>query len=107
MHSVYHDRFIGAIHNKTKIKLTFYSHEDGCDLVRLCAPMDYGIFRAARDGVNRYHLWDYESDKVMHNLAIVPENIVLMEFLTDTFEPSGFITWTCKWFVKRDWGHYS
>ena len=55
--------FIAAIHAKNKIRLTFFSKEDGTNMTRLCAPMDYGPSRRAADKQERFHLWDYESDK--------------------------------------------
>jgi len=104
---MYKDQFIASVHAKTKIRLTFFSKEDNTNLIRLCAPMDYGPFRAAKSPADRYHLWDYESDKKNHNLSLLPENIVEMEFLIDFFDPSEFITWPCKWHVVREWGMFS
>jgi hypothetical protein len=104
---MYQNEFISAIHAKTKIRLTFFSKEDNSNLIRLCAPMDYGPFRAAKLPVDRYHLWDYESDKKTHNLSIVPDNIVHMEFLNEIFDPAEFVVWACNWHVDRDWGLYS
>lgn len=39
---MYKEQFIQAIHSKHKIRLSFFSKEDGRVLVRKCAPMDYG-----------------------------------------------------------------
>lgn len=38
-------RFVSALHEKKKIRLTFYSKEDADVVVRTCAPMDYGPSR--------------------------------------------------------------
>lgn len=104
---MYQEPFIAAIHAKTKIRLTFFSKEDNYNLTRLCAPMDYGPFRAAKIPADRFHLWDYESDKKNHNLSLLPTSIIHMEFLNDLFEPSEFITWSCNWHITRDWGIHS
>ncbi|MCH2039154.1 MAG: hypothetical protein MK185_00770 [Saccharospirillaceae bacterium] len=101
---MYKEQFISAIRNLKKIRLTFYSKEDGRDLVRLCAPMDFGPSRRANDKSDRYHLWDYESDKKNHVLSLLPDQIKDMEFLADSFDPEEFVTWEAKWFVERDWG---
>ena len=104
------DRFIAAIHARKKIKVVFYSKEDGTFLTRLCAPMDYGPSRRARDGRDRFHAWDYESDTGQHTLPLLPEQIKEITVLEEKFEPAEFITWDVKrspWFVKRDWGIYS
>ncbi|WP_078666767.1 hypothetical protein [Chitinophaga eiseniae] len=104
---MYQSDFKKAIAGKTKIKLTFFSKEDGATLCRLCAPMDFGPSRRATNKDNRYHLWDYESDKQNHVLSLLPDQIVAMEFMETSFDPSEFVTWTPNWFFVRDWGVYS
>ncbi|MEZ8741081.1 hypothetical protein AB6E21_13685 [Photobacterium swingsii] len=99
--------FIDSIHNKNKIIVTFFSKEDGRNLIRLCAPMDYGPSRRAHDKSDRFHFWDYESDKKNHVLSLPQEQIIKMEFLDDEFCPSEFVTWNPNWFVHRNWGAYS
>jgi hypothetical protein len=99
--------FINAIRNRTKINLTFFSKEDGKNITRLCAPMDYGPSRRTKNQDDRYHLWDYESDKSNHTLSLLPEQIINMDFTTINFEPSEFISWEPNWFVSRDWGKFS
>ena len=63
-------RFVTVIHEKRKIRLTFYSKEDADVVVRTCAPMDYGPSRRARQKDDRYHLWNYESDTGQHPLNL-------------------------------------
>ncbi|WP_444931337.1 hypothetical protein ACJJIF_06035 [Microbulbifer sp. SSSA002] len=101
---MYKEQFKSAIRNMTKVRLTFYSKEDGKNLVRLCAPMDYGPSRSAHNKDERYHLWDYESDKENHVLSLLPGQVKDMEFLDEAFNPNEFVTWTANWFVDRDWG---
>lgn len=104
------EQFIEAIHSKNKIRLTFFSKEDGRNLVRTCAPMDFGPSRRAKNQNDRYHFWDYDSDTERHTLSLLPEQVVSIEVLPETFEPSEFITWstsTSPWFISRDWGIYS
>ena len=101
------EKFVQAIHNKTKIRLTFFSKEDRSNLTRLCAPMDYGPSRRAHNKDDRFHLWDYESDKKNHSLSLRPEQIVNMEFTNESFEPSDFVVWETNWIVARDWGKFS
>jgi hypothetical protein len=104
------DQFIQAIHDKHKIRISFYSKDDGQVIVRTCAPMDYGPSRRAAQKNDRFHLWDYESDTRNHTLSLNPEQIQKMEILEEIFDPGEFITWDTKksvWFVTRDWGMYS
>lgn len=101
------EKFIQAIHNKNKVRLTFYSKEDGRPLIRVCAPMDYGPSRRAKNKDNRYHLWDYESDTRNHVLSLLPKQVISIDVLEDYFDPSEFITWNTDWFVDRDWGKFS
>jgi hypothetical protein len=105
-----HDIFVKAIHSQRKLQLVFFSKEDGRDLIRTCAPMDYGPSRRARDKSDRYHFWDYDSDTQRHTLSLLPKQVISIEMLPDTFNPAEFITWntaTSRWFVPRDWGMFS
>ncbi len=102
--------FIGAIHDRRRVMVTFSSIEDGgALLVRECAPMDYGPTRIDRGATDRYHLWDYDSDSAdgRHQLMPVPGSIVSIAVLASGFEPADFVTWTPNWTVARDWGAYS
>ncbi|WP_081609391.1 hypothetical protein [Zestomonas thermotolerans] len=101
------DEFVQAIQSKNKVRLTFHSKEDGRPLVRVCAPMDYGPSRRAKDKSDRFHLWDYESDSAQHVLSLLPNQVIRVEVLPELFDPAEFVTWDTQWFVQRDWGHYS
>lgn len=103
-----HDVFISALEGRLRVKLTFFSREDNTQLVRSCAPMDFGPSRRARDRSDRYHLWDYDSDSGSHVLGLLPFQIASIEATSLTFEPAEFVTWSAiDWFHPRDWGPYS
>jgi hypothetical protein len=77
-----HQVFVDSLHARQKVLLTFYSSEDAAQLRRICAPMDFGPSRRARDGLDRYHFWDYSSDTKPHasggvrNLGFEPQSVV-------------------------------
>jgi len=101
------DKFIKAIHDMSKIQLTFISVDDSSQKTRICAPMDFGPSRKAKDQSDRYHFWDYSSDTKPHSMSILPSNIVGIELLQEKFDPSEFVTWDTHkspWFVTRNWG---
>ena len=105
-----HAAFVAAIHSKNKIRLTFYSKEDGTQIIRTCAPMDYGPSRRAANKSDRFHLWDYDSDTRSHTLSLLPDQVAGMDVLSDQFDPAEFVTWstaTSPWFVARNWGAHS
>ncbi|MFT6347543.1 MAG: hypothetical protein ACJAYB_000531 [Psychromonas sp.] len=101
------NNFINAIYSKNKVKVTFYSKEDGRNLVRLCAPMDFGPSRRAHNKSDRFHMWDYESDQKNHVLGLLPEQVVNIEVQPAHFDPSEFVTWQPNWLVARDWAAQS
>lgn len=101
------DKFIDAIHNRSKIQLTFYSKEDDATIKRLTAPMDFGPSRRAHNKSDRFHFWDYESDKKNHVLSLLPEAIESLMVIDQDFQPQEFVSWTPNWFIARDWGQYS
>ncbi|MFT5720471.1 MAG: hypothetical protein ACI9W6_000767 [Motiliproteus sp.] len=100
---MYEQAFINSIHNQTKVALTFFSKEKSRNLTRLCAPLDYGPSRRAYNKADRYHFWDYEADKKNHNISLLPEQIINMEFTSEAFNPSVFVTKLNNWIVPRDW----
>lgn len=54
--------------------------------------------------------WDYDSDTKRHVLSLLPEQVVKIDVLPDTFEPSEFISWSTAsspWFIERNWGNFS
>ena len=106
MHQV-HKVFIDGIENCRKVSLTFFSQDDGHNLVRTCAPMDYGPTRVAADNADRYHFWDYDSDKGRHPLMLLPDQVVSITVLDEVFDPAEFVTWETNWYHPRGWGKYS
>ena len=87
-----HAQFIGAIKEKKKVSVRFYSHADGGVLDRICAPMSYGPGGEIHDGLNRYWLWDYTGDTGAHALGLVPKQIVDLQVLGELFDPTEFTT---------------
>lgn len=105
-----HATFLDALHARRKLLVTFLSKEDGGWLVRTCAPMDFGPSRRAKDGVDRYHFWDYDSDTKPHPVSLTVAQVVRMEPLPETFDPADFVTWDLvrsPWTLPRDWGRLS
>ena len=102
-----HQEFLNAIQNMSLVKITFKTKESNeKDLItRTCAPMDYGPSK--KDGITKYHFWDYNSDEGPHPLSLTASQIIRMIVLEDQFEPSGFVTWKPNWIIKRNWGRYS
>jgi hypothetical protein len=102
-----HNVFIDGIIGMKKVTLNFFSKEDGRVLTRLCAPMDFGPSRRAKDKSDRYHFWDYESDTRNHVLSLVPGQVQSIDATDEQFEPLEFMTWPPNWFYARDWGQFS
>lgn len=106
-------RFIEAIKNKKLIKIRFDSQEKGA-IDRACVPFDFGPSRRnLSSNPNRYHMYDLDSPEGEHNLSILPEQLISLKILEESFDPSKYITWPWPpeyvphWFVSRDWGIYS
>ncbi len=107
------EQFIQAIHEKKKIELHFFSQEDNRIIVRKCAPMDFGPTGKFKDGINRYHVWDYFPDggKKPHPIPLEPRQISKLITLDETFDPAEFTkNWNFvphSWHIPRDWGQFS
>ena len=99
--------FLEAINNKKIISLTFNS-EEKWTITRKCIPFDFWPWRRKIDvNPDRYHLYDLDSPEWKHNLSVLPERVIKIEILDETFHPWDYINWKTNWFVKRDWGIYS
>lgn len=99
--------FVNAIRSKRRVRITFFSKEDEAPLTRVCAPMDFGPSRRSKDQSDRFHVWDYESDKGPHVLSLAQDQVLRIEVLEDSFDPAEFIDWDTDWFTPRDWGPFS
>lgn len=102
-----HANFLKGITSQQKIRLRFFSKEDGAELERECAPMDFGPSNRTAESSNRYHSWDFESDQKNHTLSLLRDQIKQIELLDESFDPTEFVKWTPAWFTKRDWGQFS
>ena len=99
--------FIKAINDKKIVKITFNA-KDGGLIKRTCVPFDYGPSQRSKDGQDRYHFYDLDSEKGSHVLSLLPEKIVKLEVTEMHFEPGDYVTWeNINWYIKRDWGKYS
>ena len=99
--------FIQAIHNKVKLRITYYASKYDSQITRLCAPMDFAPSSRAKDKSDKFHFWDYESENGKHTTSKLPEDVFDIEITDIIFDPSDFITWTPNWTVDRDWGEFS
>lgn len=105
-----HEVFITALEGRQKVAVAFISKDDGGRrLVRVCAPMDYGPSRFAKDQSDRYHSWDLESDSPggNHTLSLPTSQIVSITGANELFDPADFVTWEPNWHFPRDWGKFS
>jgi hypothetical protein len=105
-----HQVFLDAIAAKRRLTVRFFSKKEGRELIRTCAPLDYGPLRGSVDPEPRYQLWDLEGKRKPLNLPLVASDIVSMAALEDTFEPADIITWAFKpnaWAIPRDWAEFT
>ena len=101
--------FFDGINLKTLVVVTFDSKADRRVLTRACAPMDYGPPSRGKDRSNRYHFWDFEPDGLVqpHPLSLKTAQINSMTPTSESFDPSGFVTWSTRWSYPRNWGTLS
>jgi hypothetical protein len=102
-----HQVFLDSLEEQRKVTLTFFSQDDGHNLVRTCAPMDFGPTRIAKDSFDRYHFWDFDSDEARHPLMLLPDQVVSFVPSDEGFDPVEFVTWETNWRHPRDWGEQS
>ena len=84
-----HSEFIGAIQEKRKVRIKFYSQADSGVLDRVCAPLEYGS-RGRDDGLNHYWLWDYAGEVNARTLGLLPPQILELHVLGEGFDPGEF-----------------
>jgi len=65
--------------------------------------MDDGPGGGIADGVNRYRLWDYSSNRGTHTLGLLPQEIVDLQVLGALFDPAEFGVQPAPWSIPRDW----
>jgi hypothetical protein len=109
MHAA-HQLFLDAIAQKRRLSVRFFSRKVGKELVRTCAPLDFGPLRGSIDGLDRYQFWDLEGKRKPLNIPLLEGEILEMTVLDETFEPAEIITWAFKpgsWSVPRDWAAFS
>lgn len=109
MHAA-HQVFLDAIAKKQRLSVRFFDKKERRERVRICAPLDYGPLRGSTDGFDRYQLWDLEGKRKPLNLPLLPDDILEMRPLEETFDPAAIITWAFKpgaWHVSREWGEFS
>jgi hypothetical protein len=99
-----HAQFLTAIREKKLIRIVFYSQPDGGTVDRECAPLDYGPEPDAKDGVNRYWIWDPASTAGSNPLGLRPDQIVNVQVLGNDFDPTQLPLGSRPWFVLREWG---
>jgi hypothetical protein len=99
--------FFKAINSKKLINLTFNSKEKWI-IIRKCVPFDFWPWRR-KIALNpdRFHFYDLDSPDWKHNLSILPEEVIKIEILNESFNPWDYVKWQPNWFIKRDWGIYS
>jgi hypothetical protein len=92
-----HNVFVRAIRGKNKVRLTFFSSEDGDIRDGLFGPIFYSPSIAGNDS-DCYYLWDFEGADSNHFFGLPPSQIVRMEIsrehfdLVEFFTPSGGIS---------------
>lgn len=102
-----HEIFLSAINGLNKVRITFFSHKEGADVTRTCAPMDFGPKARENPPKDRYHSWDFSSPSGPHTESPEAEHIRSITLLDEKFEPEEFVKWQTNWHVPRDWGRFS
>lgn len=102
-----YDKFISAVSNLKVVEVTFDSNEKGV-IKRKCIPFDYGPSRRNMSpNPDRFHFYDLDSPEGEHTLSILPEQLISITILAESFNPATYVTWTPNWFIRRDWGRFS
>ncbi len=91
--------FVDAIRDKKRVKVIFYSQEEKRFLVRVCAPIDYGMDASvSANGAERLNFWDYEGQKegqstgqTAHTLSLRADQVRSMNVLDEFFDPSELV----------------
>lgn len=105
-----HQLFLDALLAKRCITVSYYSRKEGKNVVRKCAPLDYGPLRGAIEPEAHYQLWNLEGKKKPLNVALRASEIFTMTATDERFDPATIITWNFKpnaWSIERDWEEFS
>ncbi len=105
-----HPVFLDAIVTRHRLSARFFHRKEQREVVRACAPLDYGPLRGAKDGASVYQLWDLEAKRKPYNVTIAEADLREVTRLDETFDPAAIITWAFKphaWHVARDWAEFS
>lgn len=107
-----HALFLEALATRHRLSVRFFETTGKArrEVVRVCAPLDFGPLRGAVSRADVYQLWDLEAKRKPFNVVLAEADILSMTPLDETFEPSTIITWAFKphaWHVPRDWAEFS
>lgn len=109
----HHSLFLQALATRRRLSIRFRQRRKGAphgEVVRVCAPLDFGPLRGAVSRAEVYQLWDLEAKRKPFNLVLAEADVVSMTLLEETFDPAAIITWAFKphaWHVPRDWAEFS
>jgi hypothetical protein len=99
--------FIEAIGRKKKVRVSYYSKSEKEDLVRTCAPKDYGPVSRFQNKGDYYHLWNYEGYPKPHPMFLSVAQVHNIKVLDEKFDPAEFAKQGKIWQISRDWGEFS
>lgn len=105
-----HQLFLEALASKRRLSVRFFDKKKQKERTTTCAALDFGPLRGAKDGLERYQLWDLDAKRPPYNLALLDAEMRAMTMLEETFEPADIIQWAFKpgaWHTPRDWGSFS
>lgn len=105
-----HQLFLDALRDKRCVTVSYYSKKEGRNVVRKCAPLDYGPLRGAAEQEDHYQLWNLEGKKKPLNVVLRASEITAMTATNEPFDPAAIITWNFKpnaWHIARDWQDFS
>lgn len=89
--------FVDAIRDKKRVKVIFYSQEQKRFLVKVCAPIDYGMEAdSSEQGAERLNFWDYEgkpagAGAAEHTLSLRADQVRGINVLDEFFDPSELV----------------
>lgn len=86
-----HDIFVKAIRDKNKVKLTFFSEENGDIRDGVFGPIFYSP-SVTGDDSDCYYLWDFEGGNSSNFLGLPPSQIVGIELTEEPFDLVEFFT---------------